>query len=260
MSSDWDGSVRPSPGEVAGSPAEFRRRVQTDRYEGSRMLEKASALKGYSLNGLDGDIGNVRDLYFDDRYWTVRYLLADTGGWLSGKQVLISPGNLSSECGHSHRLSVELTKAKIKESPYLEPGTLVSQQLENSRFGYLGWPMYYPHLRNTKQMSDCSLAASDGEIGQVQDLLIDSGTWTIRYLVIDTRNSSDDKYVVVAPEWIDRVSWKEAKVFTSLSSASIKPAPEYQTESPPTREYEEQLHRYYGRQGYWTAGAATSAA
>jgi hypothetical protein len=234
--------------------------MQPDRHEGASMLEKASTLKGYTLNSLDGEIGKVGDFFFDDRYWSVRYLLADTAAWLSGKQALISPGNLSSEFGHSHRFSVELTKEKIKESPYLEPGTPVSQQLEDSRFGYLGWPMYYPHLRNTKQMSDCRLAASDGEIGQVQDLLIDSGTWTIRYLVINTRNSSDDKYVVVAPEWIDRVSWKEAKVFTSLSSASIKPAPEYRTESPQTRVYEEELHRHYGRQGYWTAGAATSAA
>jgi hypothetical protein len=234
--------------------------VQTDRYEGSRMLEKASTLKGYSLSSLDGEIGTVGDFFFDDRYWTIRYLLADTGGWLSGRQALISPGDLSPERGRPHRFSVGLTKEKIKESPYLEPGTPVSQQLENSRFGYFGWPMYYPHLRSTKEMRDYNLAACDGEIGHVQDLLIDSATWKIRYLVIDTRNSSDDKYVVVAPEWIDRVSWKEAKVFTSLSSASITPAPEYRTESPPTREYEERLHRHYGRPGYWTAGSTISAA
>jgi hypothetical protein len=224
------------------------------------MLEKASTLKGYTLDSLDGDIGNVRDFYFDDRSWTVRYVLADTGGWLSGKQALISPGDLSPKLGHSHRFSVELTKEKIKESPYLEPGTPVSQQLENSRFGYFGWPMYYPHLRSTKDMGDYNLAASDGEVGRVEDLLIDPATWTIRYLVIDTRNSTDAKYVVVAPEWIDRVSWREAKVFTSLSRESIRPAPVYKAEAPPTRLDEEELHRHYGRRGYWTAGTVNSAA
>jgi hypothetical protein len=223
------------------------------------MLEKASTLKGYTLNSLDGEIGKVGDFFFDDRYWTVRYLLADTAGWLSGRQALISPDSLSSATGGSHRLSVELTKEKIKESPYLEPGTPVSQQLENSRFGYFGWPMYYPHLRSTKEMSACNLAASDGEIGQVQDLLIDSGTWTIRYLVVDTRSSSDAKFVVVAPASIDRVSWKDAKVFTTLSRAALKPAPEYKAESPPTRDYEERLHRHYRRPGYWDAKSAISA-
>ena len=109
-------------------------------------------------------------------------------------------------------------------------------------------------------MNHCNLAAADGEIGNVVDLLIDSATWTIRYLVIDTGASRDAKYVVVAPEWIDRVSWREAKVFTSLSRASIKPAPEYRTEAPPTRNDEKQLHRHCGRQGYRTAGASTSAA
>jgi hypothetical protein len=216
------------------------------------MLEKASTLKGCTLNGLDGEIGQVGDLFFDDRHWTVRYLLADTGGWLSGRQALISPDKVSLDPGTSHRFSVALTRTKITESPYLEPGAPVSQQLENSRFGYFGWPMYYPHLRSTKDMDSCNLAASDGEIGHVEDFLIDPATWTIRYLVIDTRNLKDPKYVVVAPEWIDHVSWADATAFTSISRASITPAAAYRPESSLTREDEEQLHRHFGRRGYWT--------
>ena len=53
------------------------------------MLISATTLKGYSLEGLDGEMGKVREFYFDDRFWTVRYLVADTGSWLTGRQVLI---------------------------------------------------------------------------------------------------------------------------------------------------------------------------
>ena len=55
------------------------------------MLHKAKTLKGYKLESLDGEIGKVKEFYFDDRYWTIRYLVADTGNWLTGRQVLISP-------------------------------------------------------------------------------------------------------------------------------------------------------------------------
>ena len=56
------------------------------------MLRKAKTLKGYSLQNTDGEtIGKVKEFYFDDRHWTIRYLVADTGNWLTGRQVLISP-------------------------------------------------------------------------------------------------------------------------------------------------------------------------
>ncbi len=55
------------------------------------MLNTATTLKGYTLHSRDGEIGKVKDFYFDDHYWTIRYLVADTGNWLTGRQVLIAP-------------------------------------------------------------------------------------------------------------------------------------------------------------------------
>ncbi len=59
------------------------------------MLIKAKTLTGYTLKSLDGEIGTVKEFYFDDQHWTVRYLVADTGIWLPGRQVLISPHALA---------------------------------------------------------------------------------------------------------------------------------------------------------------------
>ena len=67
------------------------------------MLIKAKTLQGYILQSLDGDIGKVSEFYFDDTYWTIRYLIADTGNWLTGRQVLIAPyalGAVSEEDQH----------------------------------------------------------------------------------------------------------------------------------------------------------------
>jgi hypothetical protein len=55
------------------------------------MLYTAKTLHGYKLDSLDGEIGRVKEFYFDDKHWTIRYLVADTGNWLPGRQVLISP-------------------------------------------------------------------------------------------------------------------------------------------------------------------------
>ncbi|MGA9539063.1 MAG: PRC-barrel domain-containing protein, partial [Desulfobacterales bacterium] len=58
------------------------------------MLSKTKTLKGYKLNSHDREIGKVKEFYFDDRHWAIRYLVADTGNWLTGRQVLISPYSL----------------------------------------------------------------------------------------------------------------------------------------------------------------------
>jgi hypothetical protein len=195
--------------------------------------------------------------------------------------VLISPYALSSVRPASHQISVDLRKKKIEDSPSLASDEPVSGQFENSYFGYFGWPMYWsgpfpwgaypyiardrenwnkpspaheqwdPHLRSTRTVTGYHVEASDGAIGHIDDFLVDDETWAIRYLIIDTRNWWAGRKVVVAPQWIDRVSWQDGKVFTSLSRDAIQKAPEFTSDSPLTREYEERLHRHYRRQGYW---------
>ncbi len=108
-----------------------------------------------------------------------------------------------------------------------------------------------PHLRSTHDVSGHHIQATDGEIGHVADFLIDDGTWAIRYLIIDTQNWWPGKKVLVSPQWIERISWSESKVFVNLSREAIKQSPEYTEDSLLTREYETGLYRHYDRHGYW---------
>ena len=97
------------------------------------------------------------------------------------------------------------------------------------------------------------IQARDGEIGHVGDFIVDDKSWAIRYLVIDTGSWWPGKKVLLPPQWIDRVSWAEATVDVELDRDTIKFAPEWDADSPITREYEERLYGYYRRPEYWAS-------
>jgi len=247
------------------------------------MLFTAKTIKGYKLSSLDGEIGSVKEFYFDDRHWTIRYLVADTGNWLPGRQVLISPYALVAVNTdiYKDQIEVNLTKKQIEDSPSLNSDKPVSRQFEENYYGYYGWPMYWagpyswgyernlvrdrakwmestqgtktwnPHLRSTHEVSGYHIQATDGEIGHVEDYIIDDETWAIRYLMVNTHNFWPGRTVLIAPQWIESVSWAGEKVLVNLSRETIKHSPQYTQEFLLTRDYETELHQYYHRQGYW---------
>ena len=93
-------------------------------------------------------------------------------------------------------------------------------------------------MRSTHAVIGYHIQGKDGDIGHVDDFIIDDSTWDIRYLVIDTQNLWEGKKVLISPRWIERVSWEDSKVFVNLSKANIKQSPEYIEGSPLSREYE----------------------
>jgi hypothetical protein len=114
-----------------------------------------------------------------------------------------------------------------------------------------GGKKWDPQLRSTNAVTGYAIQAEDGEIGHVDDFIIDDRTWAIRYLIIDTGNWWPGKMVLVSPRWIKRISWSESNVYVDLSRETIKQSPEYKNGTPLSREYEADLHRHYNFQGYW---------
>jgi len=195
--------------------------------------------------------------------------------------VLISPYSLTGVNQDDQEVSVSLTKKQVENSPSIDTDKPVSRQYEGAYNGYYGYPGYwggpyawgvYPyierdrtrwnlsaaenartdwHLRSTKEVTGYNLLAIDGEIGHVDDFIIDDETWTIRYLVVATRNWWPGKKVLISPKWIDSVSWDNKEVAVDISRETIKTAPEYTDESLFTRDYETGLYGHYNREGYW---------
>ena len=240
-------------------------------------------MKGYRLDARDGLIGKVKEFYFEDQHWAIRYLVADTGSWLTGRKVLISPGTLAGVNRDNRAIAVNLTKKKIEDSPSLDTDKPVSRHFEEGYNAYYVWPSpclwgsypglmnpsmmggggpstvpsntasdpYDPHLRSTRDVSGHHVQATDGEIGHVEDFLIDDDSWTIRYLVIDTRNWWPGRRVLISPQWIDRISWTEAKIFANVAREWVRQSPEYIEQSVVTRDDEAELYKHYKRTGYW---------
>ena len=244
-------------------------------------------LKDFTVHATDGELGTVKDLYFDDESWAVRYLIVDTGKWLSGRRVLISPVSLLHLDWTAKRLDVALTKQQVEHSPEIDTHLPVSRQHEATFLGYYGYPYYWggpylwgpafipaglatsekpsaealaerarkessdSHLRSTDAVTGYDIAAADGEIGHVDGFVVDDEAWAIRYLEVATRNWLPGKKVLVSPAWIERVSWSDSKVYTGLIREVIMDAPEYIESRKIDREYENRLYIHYGRPPYW---------
>jgi len=247
------------------------------------MLRSVKEIQNYVLQAKDGEIGRCRDFLFDDRFWAVRYMVADTGKWLPGKKVLISPISLGEPDWASRIFPVRLTKKRIEEAPGIDEHAPVSRQHEILWTQYYGWPYYwsgtsvwgamsYPgalydmnlandktseapsgddHLRSVHEVTDYRIQATDDEVGHVEDFIADDKTWLIQYVVVDTRNWLPGKKVLISPSWMDSIDWKERKVSVNLTREQVKASPEFDPLLPINRAYEERLYDFYGRPKYW---------
>ena len=94
------------------------------------MLRKVTSLNGYSLQATDGELGKVKDVFFDDEKWTIRYLVVETGSWLNSRQVLISPYSIAGVDEVDEAIAVNLTQEQVRASPDIDTHQPVSRQME----------------------------------------------------------------------------------------------------------------------------------
>jgi hypothetical protein len=219
------------------------------------MLQSIKQLYGNKLAAFDGDIGHVKDFYFDDENWVVRYLVADTGSWLTGRLVLLTPHAFGKLDQDEKTLHIKLHKKKIQDSPSIESQKPVSRQYETDYYTYYGWPTYwdgsamwgigdYPvvlppskkemeikkkyhhrddkHLRSMQAVTGYHIQSVDGEIGHVSSFLVDDKSWAIHELVIETGHWYSGKEILIPPSKVERISYDESKVFVNLTMADIQ--------------------------------------
>ncbi|AIO71017.1 PRC-barrel domain-containing protein [Burkholderia oklahomensis] len=140
--------------------------------------------------------------------------------------------------------------------PAFDPAEL-SQDLEAgnpvpTRATHAGAPTD-THLRSTSEVKGYRLETMDGSIGHVSDFIYDDEAWVIRYLTVDTRSWwSTGNEVLVATHWLDRVDWSAETVSTTLTRDAVRQSPAYDDSQPVHRSYEIELHRFYGKHGYWS--------
>ena len=255
------------------------------------MLNSVLHINGSKIIGRDGEIGHVKEVYFDDENWTIRYFVIDTGTWLEGREVLVSPYSVVQPMGSGKKISLTLTKQQITDSPTTETHLPVSRQHEREMSRYYAFPAYWEggelwamsalplvpaplpttveseaetqaraaevpledvHLRSSANVTGYDRQATDDSIGHVSDFIFDDESMAIRYLVVDTRNWwPGGKKVLVATQWIERIDWADMTVFTTLTRDEVKASPAYDESTTISRDYEQRLHAAYSRADYW---------
>ena len=228
------------------------------------MLRSIKQLYGEKLRASDGEIGHVRDFYFNDQQWAIRYVVADTESWLAGRLVLISPHAFGSLHLDGDCLPVNLTRKQIEDSPAIELHKPVSRQYEDEYNRYYGWPSYWgggemwgaagfpvipppnlmpaekgsqgkpspnsddPHLRSTKALDGYHIQTNDGAIGHVTDFMIDDKSWAIGCLVVEAGHWFAGKEIAISPKHVDAISHAQSKVFVKGTKEALLEATEYQ--------------------------------
>ncbi|HSE32947.1 MAG TPA: PRC-barrel domain-containing protein [Pyrinomonadaceae bacterium] len=244
------------------------------------MLRQIRELGTYRLHATDGDIGHLEQFYFDDRDWKIRYFVVDIGTWLHGKKVLMSPSAIIGVDAPTKTINAAFSKQQVQESDDVDRHKPEGLEEPHDYSLYLGWPYYLglnalndfdhgplpdkehdpqkgktseysyrqacdEHLRSSKIVSRYHVMAVDGEIGQIEDGIVDDQTWTIQYVVSTVRNWWSGKKVLLPTEWILWVSAAEGNVYVSLTRNSIATAPSFDPEKPLTHDLEIALYNHY---------------
>ncbi|MDI1250346.1 MAG: PRC-barrel domain-containing protein [Lacunisphaera sp.] len=224
------------------------------------MLHNIKELYGHKLAASDGDIGHVQDFYFDDQTWVIRYLVADTGSWLTGRQVLVTPHAFGEWDRQEKTLQVKLSKKQIENSPSIDTHQPVSRQYEEEYYRYYGWPTYwngdamwgpggYPlanptapvqggvlpkhhhraekHLRSAHAVTGYQIQTAEGAIGTVSGFMVDDRSWAIGELAVDAGHWYAGKEVLIPTGKVERISYEDSAVFVSLTKADIQHTAEH---------------------------------
>ncbi len=221
------------------------------------MLRNTKELYGTRLAAIDGDIGHVKDFYFDDKNWVVRYMVVDTGTWLTSRLVLLSPHSFGRLDLEAKVLEIKLTRAQIEGSPSIEAHKPVSRQYEIDFYRHYGWPAYwnggamwgiggYPmaevpskaemedrvhihqrddkHLQSVQALTGYGIQVINGpidSIGSVSGLIVDDRSWAVYDLLVDAGHWYSERSIQITTKQVVRISYDESKVFVTLTPAEI---------------------------------------
>ncbi len=229
------------------------------------MLIVPTALHGYEIEAVDGRLGTVKDFLFDDRSWRSRWIAVDTGGWLTGRRVLIHPSAFSTVDHDAKVMRVNLTQQQVKNSPTIDEHQPITIETERSQYQYYSWDPFWgdstigmmpggplagsaqmiegdgvliadeangynqpdPNLRSIADVTDYHVAAIDGDIGHVHNMLIEDATFAIGYLILSTSDWWMGKNVLVTPRDVVSLQASERIITLNLTREQIKLSPQW---------------------------------
>lgn len=241
------------------------------------MLIRTSELKNFQLLATDGDIGRARDFLFDDEKWTIRYMVANTGKWLLGQKVLISPGFLKSPDLSDERMPLSISKDQVEHAPPIEEDQPVSRQYEQVYADYFKHGYYWvggsvwgvghtpydiatpeettqttteadddEHLRSAEEVTGYRVYAGKEHVGYVDDFVLDTANWTVLLIGIDTHKWLPGKSFMLPVAWASDISWTDRSLTIDVDEEQLKSAPEFGDDQIAVKDVA-RLYKHFGR-------------
>lgn len=241
------------------------------------MLRSLKSILGYSQEATDGPIGAVDDFYFDDQEWTVRYLVARTGSWLLGRQVLIAPSALDQPDWMYKKLPINHTIEEIKNSPEADLDMPVSRQHEADLHRHFGWIPYWgpygtttspgvlekaqadlesepsevergdSHLRSLKEVLHYDITCGGERNGAASDFIFEDHGWLLHYLIAKIGPALSRRQVMIPVHSIARIDWDSSTFVLDMTEDELESQPDYDPNAPINAEFILKYFDYRGR-------------
>jgi hypothetical protein len=249
------------------------------------MKHSIKELLGYDIEAMDGTKAQVKDFLFDEETWIIRYLEADFGNLFNSKRILIPRMLLKNSNIGDKKFYVDINKNRLESYPKPEDELTVSRRYEEELHKYYGldtyWGFSYPYpgagattglgtsdyisprasrvpsslvdeedlgtsLHSFNEVKGYSIQAVDGDLGHIDDLIIDDVDWQVAFFVVDTSNWMPwSKKVILDINQIDDISFARKLASVNLHTDTIKNAPEYDSSRPLDSQYENAHQKYY---------------
>ena len=244
------------------------------------MKRNLKDLTGYHIGATDGEVGRVTDFLFDKTSWTIRYIVVETGNWLAGRKVLLSPQALQGTDAENKIFKVNLTTDQVKQSPVIDTDKPIGRQQEEELHQHYPWTGYWGqthdqwpgglgtvgmmshvvtepledavhhavhgddqqivggevqqttgtdddrHLFTTSNVKEYTIAATNGDVGNVDGFIIDDSSWKIDSLIVDTGTWLPGKKVILSPQRIKGLEWLTSCASIDVSTDEVKHFPE----------------------------------
>ncbi|MGI9521091.1 MAG: hypothetical protein ACR2PG_05515, partial [Hyphomicrobiaceae bacterium] len=189
------------------------------------------------------------DLLVDDQTWRLRYLVAFLERSGSSAKHLVLPEDAAEISRPADIIDLYLSQSEFLACPSTVRHLPVSDhsQLDPSSAAFRD-----PHLRSLDTIGHYNVSASDGPLVHLHGLIVETSSWTVRYIIVDTGNFINAKLVLVAPLAIASIDWEREVILVSLTIGEVNACPEYDGDAELSRQYEAFLYDYYGWTPYWS--------
>jgi uncharacterized protein YrrD len=211
---------------------------------------------GYHLTERDEIKGKVKDFFFDDRDWRLRYLVASLGSWGLGRRVLLPAEAFEGAHWMDRQVKVSLARNTVEESPPEGADQPRSRQHRVEVYQKVGKQPYRlakvatsgdPHLRSFRKLKGYQVDSLVGEVGRIADLILNDDTDRICCLVVNTGGRLFGKKVLIATGQVDRIDMDNSRILVDLNRREIVTRMPYKPAAPVNHTGGGERYDYLGR-------------